>query len=174
MLNGVKLVPLGRQHLDGVGRLVRDPSSVRHTRIPEPAPPDFPERWLERYEAGRSEGTREAFAIEDETGAFLGVALAPSVERVERSAELGYIVAPEARGRGVGTEALRLLTEWALSEKGAERIELLIAVDNEPSKVVAARCGYVREGVLRSVYVKEGVRDDLEVWSRLPSDPQPA
>ena len=102
-MSGVRLVPLGRQHLDGVGRLVRDPSSVRHTRIPEPAPADFPERWLERYEAGRAEGTREAFAIEDDTGAFLGVALAPSVERVERSVELGYIVAPEARGRGVGT-----------------------------------------------------------------------
>ncbi len=173
-MSGVRLVPLGRQHLEGVGRLVRDPSSVRHTRIPEPAPADFPERWLERYEAGRVEGTREAFAIEDATGAFLGVALAPSVERVERTAELGYIVAPEARGRGVGTEALRLLTEWALSEQGVERIELLIAVDNEPSRLIAARCGYVREGVLRSVYVKEGIRDDLEVWSRLASDPPPA
>ena len=170
-MSGLRLAPLGRQHLEGIGRLVRDPSSVRHTRIPEPAPADFPERWLERYEAGRAEGTREAFAIEDDTGAFLGVALAPSVERVERSAELGYIVAPEARGRGVGTEALRLLTAWAFAERGMERIELLIAVDNEPSKVIAARCGYVREGVLRSVYVKEGVRDDLEVWSRLPSDP---
>ena len=33
------------------------------------------------------------------------------------------------------------------------------------------RCGYVRDGVLRSLYVGEGLREDPEVWSRLPCDP---
>jgi RimJ/RimL family protein N-acetyltransferase len=167
----VRLVPLAAQHLDGVDRLVRDPESVRWTRIPEPAPPDFPQRWLERYEEGRADGTREAFAIEDGAGAFLGVALAPLIERESASVELGYIVAPEARGRGVATEALRLLTEWAFAELAAERIELLIVVGNDASRTVASRCGYQLEGVLRSVLVKDGVRGDTEIWSRLPSDP---
>jgi RimJ/RimL family protein N-acetyltransferase len=39
---------------------------------------------------------------------------------------------------------------------------------------VAERCGYVREGVMRSVHVKQGIRLDQELWSRLPSDPEPA
>jgi RimJ/RimL family protein N-acetyltransferase len=80
---------------------------------------------------------------------------------------------PSARGRGVATGALRLLTEWAFSELGAERAELLISVDNTASKIVAERGGYVREGVLRSMYVKQGIREDLEIWSRLPGDPPP-
>jgi RimJ/RimL family protein N-acetyltransferase len=40
----------------------------------------------------------------------------------------------------------------------ALRVELWIDVLNEPSKRVAERCGYVREGVLRSVYFKQGRR----------------
>jgi len=53
----------------------------------------------------------------------------------------------------------------------AERLELRISVDNVASKRVAERCGYTRDGVLRSLYVKEGLREDTEVWSRLPGDP---
>jgi len=166
----IRLVPLGPQHLPAVTELVQDPLSLRHTRIPEPPPPGFAEEWYARYETARGDGTREAFAIEDETGSFLGVALAPEIDRATRTVELGYMVAPEARGRGVATEALRLSTEWALSELGAERIELVIAVDNERSKLVAERCGYVCEGVLRSVFLKQGVRRDMEIWSRLPTD----
>lgn len=51
------------------------------------------------------------------------------------------------------------------------RLELWIDVVNEASKRVAERCGYVREGVLRSVYFKQGRRHDFEIWSRLPTDP---
>jgi RimJ/RimL family protein N-acetyltransferase len=82
-------------------------------------------------------------------------------------------VAPSARGRGVATAALRLLTEWAFRELEALRIELLIDHDNDASKRVAERNGYRREGVLRSLHVKQDVRNDVEIWSRLPTDPEP-
>ena len=49
----------------------------------------------------------------------------------------------------------------------------MISVENQASKVVAERAGYVREGVLRSLYVKEGLREDHELWSRLSSDDRP-
>ena len=86
------------------------------------------------------------------------------------TAELGYLVTPAARGRGVGTVAVHALTEWAF-DKGMQRLELLISVDNVASKRVAQRCGYVLEGVLRSTYLKQGLREDIEMWSRLPTDP---
>jgi RimJ/RimL family protein N-acetyltransferase len=35
---------------------------------------------------------------------------------------------------------------------------------------VAERAGYVYEGTLRSVHFKQGIRQDMEVWSRLPDD----
>jgi RimJ/RimL family protein N-acetyltransferase len=164
------LEPLGREHLPGVEALLGDPEVLRYTRVPEPPPPDFAETWLRLYEDGRRDGTREGFAVVDGSGEFLGLALAPKIEREGRTVELGYIVAPSARGRGVATAALGLLTEWAFTELRALRLELLIGSANEPSKRVAERNGYHREGVLRSLHVKQDVRDDVEIWSRLPSD----
>jgi RimJ/RimL family protein N-acetyltransferase len=66
---------------------------------------------------------------------------------------------------------LRQLTEWAFAELGMFRLELKISAENIGSKKVAERCGYVREGVLRSVYFKQDLRDDTEIWSGLATDP---
>jgi RimJ/RimL family protein N-acetyltransferase len=81
------------------------------------------------------------------------------------------MVAPTARGRGVGTEMLRQLTSWAFAEGGTLRASLLIDVVNVPSQRVAIRAGYTLEGVLRSSYFKQGMRSDVQIWSRLPTDP---
>jgi RimJ/RimL family protein N-acetyltransferase len=170
-LDGLRLVPLAEEHLDGVVAMLDDPDSLRFTRVPEPVTEDFPRQWLERYEEGRRDGTREAFAAVDADGAFLGLALAPVIDRDGRELELGYIVAPGARGRGVATRILALLTRWAFDEAGALRIALIIDVANPASERVAERCGYVREGVMRSVHLKGEARIDAGLWSRLASDP---
>ena len=68
---------------------------------------------------------------------------------------------------------LRQLTRWAFDEAGALRAYLLIDAANVASRRVAERCGYVQEGVMRSVHLKQGRRTDLALWSRLPTDPEP-
>jgi RimJ/RimL family protein N-acetyltransferase len=166
----VRLEPLADEHLPLLDALIADPVSLRFTRIPEPTPPGFARLWLDSYEAGRADGTREAFAAVDDDGSFLGLALAPEIERDAREAELGYVVTPEARGRGVATAMLRALTDWAFTQ-GILRATLIISVDNAASERVAANCGYVREGVMRSIFFKDGRRNDAALWSRLPSDP---
>jgi RimJ/RimL family protein N-acetyltransferase len=151
--------------------LLEDPDVQRFSRVPVPTPPDFPRTWLRLYEEGRRDGTREAFAVvHGDEGSFLGIAVA-QINREGRTAELGYLVAPAARGRGVATQALQLLSEWGFSELGALRLELLISADNAASKRVAERSGFLREGLLRSAHVKQNLREDTEIWSRLPSDP---
>jgi RimJ/RimL family protein N-acetyltransferase len=169
----MELVPFTERHLGDIADLIADPEVLRFTRIPEPPPDGFPRQWLDRYERGRADGTAEAFAIEED-GRFLGLALAPSIERQESEVELGYIVTRAARGRGVGAQALAALTRWALEELGAQRVVLIIDVLNEPSKRIAVRCGYVREGVMRSIHLKQDRRVDAELWSRLPGDPAPS
>jgi RimJ/RimL family protein N-acetyltransferase len=165
------LRPLAEEHLDAVGALFDDPDVLRFTRLPVPPPPGFERHWLDRYEAGRRDGTREAFAVVDDDGGFLGMAMAVDIDREAREVELGYIVAPAARGRGVATAALDELTRWAFAELDALRITLIIDVENRASARVAERCGYVLEGVMRSSYLKDDLRIDAGLWSRLPSDP---
>ena len=167
----LRLEPLAAAHLPGLAAITADAEAVRFTRLPEPMTDGFAEQWLARYEQARADGTGYGFAALDEDGRFLGIALAPHVDGEAREAELGYIVAREARGRGVATEMVRRLTRWAFEELGALRVYLLIDVDNAASQRVAERCGYTHEGVLRSVFLKPGRRNDQAVWSRLPSDP---
>ncbi len=169
----LRLEPLGARHLDDLDALAHDPVVQRFTRVPEPPPPGFARDWLARYEAGRRDGTAAGFAAVDEHGGFLGLALAPDIDVDGRQLELGYIVAAAARGRGVATVLLRKLTRWAFDEAGALRAYLLIEDGNAASRRVAERSGYVQEGVLRSVHVKQDRRADLTIWSRLPSDPEP-
>jgi RimJ/RimL family protein N-acetyltransferase len=161
---------LSAEHVEGLDALAQDPEVQLNTYVPSPPPADFGRTWLEQYERGREEGTREGFAIVDaEEGSFLGIAVAVRLDEAASEAELGYILAPEARGRGAATEGLRLLTDWGFA-RGLQRLELRVDGDNEASKRVAERCGYTHEGVLRSVYFKEGRRSDLFIYSRLPGD----
>jgi RimJ/RimL family protein N-acetyltransferase len=166
-----RLELLAEKHLPSVATLFDDEGVLRYTRVPDPVPPGWEREWLGFYEEGRREGKREAFAVVDgDDGSFLGLALAFGIDREGRQLELGYVVAPEARGRGVATQALELLTEWAFNTLDALRVELWISAGNEASKRVAANVRYRYEGTLRSYHFKQGRRDDFEVWSRLASD----
>ena len=108
----VALRLLAEEHLDDVAGLLDDPDVLRFTRLPVPPPPGYAREWLDRYEAGRADGTREAFVALDDDGRFAGLALAVDIDREGREVELGYIVAPAARGRGVAVALLTELTRW--------------------------------------------------------------
>lgn len=170
---GISIVRFEPHHLLRFEEMADDPDVARYTPIPSPVPEGYGETWLARYEAGRADGTREAFAITDGEE-FLGIAVAPAIDQKAREAELGYLVAPWARRRGAATEALRQLTRWALEERDLARVYLRINVGNAGSSTVARRCGYTLEGVLRSTWFKDELRVDTELWSRLSSDPEPA
>jgi len=167
---GIRLEPFGERHRPGLRALLADPQVLRYTRVPEPVPPDFDETWTSSYEARKAVGTAMNFAVEDDRdGTFLGIAVAPSITAADHAAELGYVLAPAARGRGIATEALGLLSGWAFAQ-GMHRLYLVISVENDASKRVAQRAGYQFEGVLRGVHVKQGRFEDVEYWSRLATD----
>ena len=85
-------------------------------------------------------------------------------------AAVGYWLAPEARGRGAATHAVRLLARWAFAELGLARLELTCGPDNAASQHVAERCGFSREGLLRSHVPFKGGRRDSVIYSLLPGD----
>jgi RimJ/RimL family protein N-acetyltransferase len=167
----IRLVPLTPGHEPAVAALVQDDDVRTYTRVPTDPPPDFAATWLARYEEGWRDGSRAGFAIETLDGEFLGLGMFVRLESDGRQGEIGYVVGPAARGKGVATRALRLLTEWGFADLGLERIELWIDTTNPGSERVAERAGYLREGVLRSYWFKEEIRRDFGIWSRLRSDP---
>jgi [ribosomal protein S5]-alanine N-acetyltransferase len=61
--------------------------------------------------------------------------------------EVGYHVEPEYRRRGVATEAIRALFDWAVREHGISHFRAAIAPDNVASLAVVARFGFHQAGV---------------------------
>jgi RimJ/RimL family protein N-acetyltransferase len=84
---------------------------------------------------------------------------------------VGYWVAAEARGRGVCTSALRMLSRWAFRELELVRLELITDPENVASQRVAEKVGYQREGVLRGhlMHPDGRVRDSV-MFSLLPGE----
>ena len=68
---------------------------------------------------------------------------------VNRYANLGFWLRSDRTGRGSATRATKLLARHGLTSVGLERIEILMAVENERSRRVAERAGAVFEGTLR-------------------------
>jgi len=167
----IVLEPLDATHVASMRALGDDADVARFTLLPSPLDHGMAREWVERYVVGWREGTLGGFAVVSaEERVFLGFIGIVRYDPAGSTAELGYIVAPEARGRGVAARALGLLTSWCLDGLGLERIELRIDPANLPSLRLAEKLGYVREGVLRSMPFKDGVRADLAVYSRLPGD----
>lgn len=76
------------------------------------------------------------------------------------SAEIGYVLNPEYRGRGIAAEAAKSVLRFGFEELGLNRIEARFMVGNDASKRVMEKLGMSYEGVARSsVFAKDSYRD---------------
>jgi L-amino acid N-acyltransferase YncA len=80
---------------------------------------------------------------------------------------VAYWIAPAARGRGVGTRAVRLAADWALAQPGTARVEAWVSPANVASQRLLAAAGFAREGVLRNFTDFGDRRGDVVVFSRV-------
>ncbi len=78
--------------------------------------------------------------------------------------ELGIELVPEARGRGIGTEAVRLLGEHLLVN-GYPRVQASTDVENVAMRRALERAGYAFEGVLRSFMPEGELRLDYALYA---------
>lgn len=84
--------------------------------------------------------------------------------------QIGYWMKREARGRGVATRALRLVSEWGFEELRLARLQLITEPENLASQRVAEKAGFQREGLLRAFAEIKGRRPDFYIYSLLPGD----
>ena len=87
-----------------------------------------------------------------------------------RSAEIGYGVRGDERGKGYAAEALGAVARWALTEGGIQRAWLTANTDNVASVRVAEKAGFRREGTLRRAGLEEDGLHDQAVFSLLDDE----
>jgi RimJ/RimL family protein N-acetyltransferase len=124
------------------------------------------------YIRGEVVAEEEKYAIVDAgDGRVLGsIGIRPLADR--DVGEIGYWVRSDARGRGVVTRALLVLSRFALRDAGYARLQLYADPENVPSCRAAERAGFVREGVLRARHwnARLGRRQDHVVYGLLATD----
>ena len=85
--------------------------------------------------------------------------------------EIGILLAPEHRGKGVGSAAQRLLAAYLFAHTRVHRLTANTELENLAEQRALEKSGFRREGVLREAGFREGRHRDVVVYARLRSDP---
>jgi diamine N-acetyltransferase len=138
----VALGPLRREHIPVNLRWINDFETTRMLGLP-PRPMTLEQEttWYERA-AGNDPGT--AFTIYDRaTGLPIGNCELHEVDHRNRRTEVGIMIGePGARGRGFGTEAMRLLLDYAFTVLGLHSVMLTVFEYNLPGRRCYEKVGF--------------------------------
>jgi RimJ/RimL family protein N-acetyltransferase len=124
-------------------------------------------RQIETAERDREAGIRLRLTIvEPGSDRCRGRISVHSVDWEVRTAELGIWLAPQARGRGLARDSLRLAAVWLFERCDLETVQLLTEPDNEPMLRAARAAGFAEQGMRRrsdvDMIVMSLRRDELE------------
>jgi ribosomal-protein-alanine N-acetyltransferase len=151
-------------------------------------PPADGPAWIDRQQARAADGLGVSLAIVAAGGSgavgYVGLLRRPRIETGPRAGAegdlvfgsqpgrvgIGYWVLERARGRGIATRAVRLLSRWALERAGLVRVEALVDPRNEPSWRAVESAGFSREGLLRAYLELDGGPADALVYSLVGRD----
>jgi len=95
------------------------------------------------------------------------VGIHPMTDVNRRSAEIGYWLGVGYWGRGIATDAVTLVTDWAFDAHVLLRIFALPFAGNPASRRVLEKAGYQLEGTMRRSAVKDGEVRDQCIYARL-------
>ncbi|MEK3936464.1 GNAT family protein [Sporosarcina sp. FSL W7-1349] len=112
------------------------------------------------------------FGIFDaETSRLIGHISLYSIKRLPFSSGfVGYSIDEAETGRGLGTEALDLVTKFAFEKLALHRIEAFVSPRNSGSVKVLEKSGYTREGLLRKLLYINGVWEDHYMYAMVEDD----
>ena len=133
-----------------------------------PLSPAAAERLFEDRELS---STDDSFAIhlKDEEDP-IGVVSLMNISEANSSAELSVIVGTEeARNKGLGTEAIRVILQYAFETLSLERVGLSVFDFNEPAIAAYEKLGFEREGRIRQAIRRDGEFHDAILMRVLAS-----
>lgn len=81
--------------------------------------------------------------------------------------EVGVALLPDYRGRGIGSEAHRLLVEHMFRYTRAHRLEASVESGNAAEQKTLERLGFQAEGVLREAVFRDGAFRDVVIYGLL-------
>lgn len=154
-------------HPNDVAALIRHANN-RHIwrnvrdRFPNPYTREAAEDWI-RFTTENPDEPNYAIEVAGEAVGGIGLILGQDIDR--RSAEIGYWLSEQYWGRGIVTEAVRALTEYAFATFDLCRIWANVFEWNPSSMRVLEKAGFVREGILHKAATKDGQTIDVVLYA---------
>ncbi len=132
--------------------------------FPHPYTLDDARYWIDFTQ---KEAPERNFAIASQHGVIGGIGLKLRDDVFRKSAEIGYWLGEPHWDRGIATQALRALTEYAFEQFDLVRIDAGVFEWNPASCRVLEKAGYVREARLQRSVCKDGQVIDRFIYAKL-------
>lgn len=164
----ILLAPFAEHDVDPIVEHCNDPGIAHFTFLPVPYERHHAVDFYLNQDERRERGEALDLSIRDRAGDALLGAVGLRAFREERaSVEVGYWIAPPARGRGLATRAVRLITPWALANLPLARVDLPLDSRNHGSRRVAEKAGFALTAERRRLHAK-GRDWTMDVYAFVP------
>src|SRR5215472_8748229 len=120
--------------------------------------------------AGDRDDIARFSVVELASGELAGEALLWGIDLHNRSAHVGLSLRPAFRGRGLGTDAVRVLCRYGFAIRGLHRLQLETLADNHAMIAIAGQAGFTREGLTRGSDWVNGNFEDCVIFGLLATE----
>jgi RimJ/RimL family protein N-acetyltransferase len=160
------LRPFTAADAETMWEIIGDPEVIRFTG--EPSTELTPERVRTWYGSRNDRPDRLDLAVTDRAnGELVGEVVLHEWDPDARSCTFRTLIGPRGRGRGLGTEATRLIVGHGFEQLGLHRIQLEAYGHNHRALRVYEKAGFVVEGVRREADLRDGVWVDEVIMAIL-------
>jgi len=157
----VTLRPSAEADIDSIFKACQDPLIPAFTTVPANYTLDHAIDFVRSDPFGLAERREIRFIIDYGNGddiAFAGVISLHTINIKNHSAEIGYWLEKSMRGKGIGTIAAKMITDYGFRSLGFRRIDGLADVENTASQKLLTKAGYQKEGILRNKVTRDDGR----------------
>ena len=166
----ILLRPWERRDVPAVTAACQDPEIPRWTVVPH----NYTERHARDFIAGTAAdlaaGRELALAVVDTDDRVLGALGMSNFDWADMKGEIGYWMAPEARRRGIGARATRMLAEWGAHDAGPRAPRAAREPGERGVSAPGGAAGLHPRGPAAQYRRRHGVREDLVMYSLLAED----
>jgi RimJ/RimL family protein N-acetyltransferase len=163
----VTLHPVEEEDLPFLQRLVNHPDVRRDLGMTAPSNAAQSEDW---WENSNESDDQLPFVVTDDEERVGHVNLHVRDHWDATVGGIAYYVDPDHWGNGYATDATRTACDYALHERGFDKVTGQVYVHNEASRRVLEKVGFEREGVHRDEAFLDGEFVDVAYYGLLPAD----
>ena len=157
----VTLRPSAEKDIDSIFNACQDPLIPAFTTVPAHYTLDHAIDFVRSDPFSFSERRELRFVIDYGNGTdvkFAGVISLHTINIKNHTAEIGYWMEKSMRGKGIGTIAAKMITDYGFRSLGFRRIDGLADVDNAASQKLLTSAGFQKEGILRNKVTRDDGR----------------